>query len=227
MQARATAIDPYLLLPKAVARDESDPKGTHACTHAPHTHPHPHVCMHIPQARAIAIDPYLLLPKAVARDESDPKGKRPYMHYSGSLTTPPCSEKVDWFVMAQPLQVPPKQVCARALEGGDKRGVGGDEGGRRGAAGRVVWWRSRCGGGLGEAAGGEAALPTPSPPPPLPQASHHTTIPPHLPPTCSTRPPPTPQILDFMRYAGDSKTYSQNSRPVMPSNERDIDYYFL
>ncbi|WP_227429617.1 carbonic anhydrase [Psychrobacter sp. I-STPA6b] len=29
----------------------------------------------------------------------------PYYHYSGSLTTPPCSEQVQWFVMTKPLAV--------------------------------------------------------------------------------------------------------------------------
>lgn len=29
-----------------------------------------------------------------------------YYHYKGSLTTPPCSEGVNWFVMQQPLTVP-------------------------------------------------------------------------------------------------------------------------
>ena len=29
-----------------------------------------------------------------------------YYHYKGSLTTPPCSEKVMWYVLKQPLKVP-------------------------------------------------------------------------------------------------------------------------
>ncbi len=31
-------------------------------------------------------------------------------HYSGSLTTPPCSENVNWFVMKAPMQVSAKQI---------------------------------------------------------------------------------------------------------------------
>ena len=31
-------------------------------------------------------------------------------HYSGSLTTPPCSENVNWFVMKTPMEVSDKQV---------------------------------------------------------------------------------------------------------------------
>ena len=37
---------------------------------------------------------------------SDPS----YYHYFGSLTTPPCSEVVNWVVMKQPLRVTKKQV---------------------------------------------------------------------------------------------------------------------
>lgn len=29
-----------------------------------------------------------------------------YYHYKGSLTTPPCSETVLWYVIKQPLEVP-------------------------------------------------------------------------------------------------------------------------
>jgi carbonic anhydrase len=34
----------------------------------------------------------------------------PYYHYSGSLTTPPCSEGVAWFVMKTPVEVSAAQV---------------------------------------------------------------------------------------------------------------------
>lgn len=43
-----------------------------------------------------------------------------YVHYSGSLTTPPCSEGVDWIVLGDPLPVTQQQV----------REVGTGEGGR-------------------------------------------------------------------------------------------------
>ncbi|WP_226661157.1 carbonic anhydrase [Microbulbifer aggregans] len=36
---------------------------------------------------------------------------REYFHYSGSLTTPPCSEGVEWFVMDEPLEASPKQLA--------------------------------------------------------------------------------------------------------------------
>ncbi len=39
-----------------------------------------------------------------------PPGKRAYYHFSGSLTTPPCSEGVNWFVLESPLQVSQQQV---------------------------------------------------------------------------------------------------------------------
>ncbi len=44
--------------------------------------------------RQVAINPLFLLPP-----------QRSYFSYPGSLTTPPCTEGVDWFVMAEPLQV--------------------------------------------------------------------------------------------------------------------------
>jgi len=31
--------------------------------------------------------------------------QRTYYHYEGSLTTPPCSETVDWHVLTQPIEV--------------------------------------------------------------------------------------------------------------------------
>ncbi|WP_230660351.1 carbonic anhydrase [Psychrobacter sp. I-STPA10] len=34
----------------------------------------------------------------------------PYYHYSGSLTTPPCSEQVQWYVMGEPLAVSQQEV---------------------------------------------------------------------------------------------------------------------
>lgn len=36
--------------------------------------------------------------------------KQQFYHFKGSLTTPPCSEGVEWFVMKEPVQVSKKQV---------------------------------------------------------------------------------------------------------------------
>jgi carbonic anhydrase len=44
--------------------------------------------------RQVAINPLFLLPQ-----------ERSYFSYPGSLTTPPCTEGVDWFVMAAPVEV--------------------------------------------------------------------------------------------------------------------------
>lgn len=37
---------------------------------------------------------------------------RKYYRYAGSLTTPPCSETVDWVVMQQPITASPAQIAA-------------------------------------------------------------------------------------------------------------------
>jgi carbonic anhydrase len=47
-----------------------------------------------PMAADPAIDPDRLLPT-----------ERTYFHYEGSLTTPPCSETVDWIVLTHPVEV--------------------------------------------------------------------------------------------------------------------------
>ena len=49
------------------------------------------------------IDPNALLP-----------AKRGYYRYSGSLTTPPCSETVDWFLLAEPIQVADADIASFA-----------------------------------------------------------------------------------------------------------------
>ena len=49
------------------------------------------------------VNPITLLP---------PPGQRGYYQYTGSLTTPPCTEAVSWVVMDTPQSVPPIQVIA-------------------------------------------------------------------------------------------------------------------
>jgi carbonic anhydrase len=48
----------------------------------------------------------------------NPKGllpsKRGYYLYSGSLTTPPCDETVDWMVLTDSIQVAEKDIIAFA-----------------------------------------------------------------------------------------------------------------
>ncbi|MCC4600460.1 carbonic anhydrase [Xanthomonas melonis] len=41
-----------------------------------------------------------------------PTDRRNFFRYEGSLTTPPCSETVDWVVLAQPVQVSEEQINA-------------------------------------------------------------------------------------------------------------------
>ena len=47
-----------------------------------------------------SIDPGRLLP-----------AQRAYFHYAGSLTTPPCSETVDWIVLAHPVDVDESDIA--------------------------------------------------------------------------------------------------------------------
>jgi carbonic anhydrase len=61
----------------------------------------------------VAVDASALLP-----------AHREYYSYSGSLTTPPCSEGVSWFVMAEPLEVSAEQIEAfRAIVSPNARPV--------------------------------------------------------------------------------------------------------
>jgi carbonic anhydrase len=48
----------------------------------------------------VRLNPKHLLPRATQ-----------YYHYNGSLTTPPCSEGVAWFVMKTPLEMSAEQVA--------------------------------------------------------------------------------------------------------------------
>lgn len=60
------------------------------------------------------------LPKEKEREESPQKvginiggllpAERGYYTYQGSLTTPPCTENVTWFVLKQPVPVSPSQI---------------------------------------------------------------------------------------------------------------------
>jgi carbonic anhydrase len=47
------------------------------------------------------VDPSVLLP---------PRARRSLLAYDGSLTTPPCSERVAWYVFETPVRVPFRQV---------------------------------------------------------------------------------------------------------------------
>ena len=46
----------------------------------------------------------MLLPKSMRN------GKGSYVNYSGSLTTPPCSEKVNWYVFTDTLKVTDTEI---------------------------------------------------------------------------------------------------------------------
>lgn len=38
--------------------------------------------------------------------------RKAYWAYDGSLTTPPCSEHVHWFVLDEPIELSPEQIAA-------------------------------------------------------------------------------------------------------------------
>lgn len=50
-------------------------------------------------ASGVGIDPATLLPTG-----------RGYYHFMGSLTTPPCSEGVSWYVLKDPIEASPEQI---------------------------------------------------------------------------------------------------------------------
>jgi len=56
-----------------------------------------------PVKAAAGVDPAGLLPK-----------ERGYYLYSGSLTTPPCSETVEWMLLKQPVEVAAADIAAFA-----------------------------------------------------------------------------------------------------------------
>lgn len=64
-------------------------------------------------ARPVPFDPRALLPR-----------RRSHFRYEGSLTTPPCSEVVDWEVIDQPITVAPGDIARfRTLIGHNARPV--------------------------------------------------------------------------------------------------------
>eukprot|EP00271_Cylindrocystis_brebissonii_P006120 TRINITY_DN186_c7_g1_i1.p1 TRINITY_DN186_c7_g1~~TRINITY_DN186_c7_g1_i1.p1 ORF type:complete len:488 (-),score=41.08 TRINITY_DN186_c7_g1_i1:760-2223(-) len=65
----------------------------------------------------LKVDPRCLIP------EPDDMGRVAYMNYTGSLTTPPCSEGVRWFVLAKPLEVPSDQILEFMKYLGDGRSL--------------------------------------------------------------------------------------------------------
>ena len=61
------------------------------------------------QLLPLAVDEPRTVNKRFALEQNLPL-ERQYYHYTGSLTTPPCSEGVDWFVFRQPITVSHAQV---------------------------------------------------------------------------------------------------------------------
>lgn len=149
-----------------------------------------------PLQRAISLR--TLLPNAREAD-----GRRPYVNYSGSLTTPPCSTGVDWYVFLDPLQV--------------------RRGGR--AGGRVPGMQVACWvewGGCGTpSCTPRSHFARQSKPAPLPLTSLHPPSPHPLPPLQVD----AEQIVDFMYYAGSGARPGVNARPPQPIGDRKLKYY--
>ncbi len=62
---------------------------------------------------AVKIDPAKMLPANLG-----------YYHFKGSLTTPPCSEGVKWYVLKTPVEASPEQIARfKALFGSNARPV--------------------------------------------------------------------------------------------------------
>lgn len=89
------AVVAVMLQPPSSSAAQPNPCLAAALAHVPDT----------PQAEAAcpsSVNPQQLLPAGAAAAR--------FVHYAGSLTTPPCSEQVDWLVWEQPLPVTDKQV---------------------------------------------------------------------------------------------------------------------
>nr|ARS22397.1 alpha-carbonic anhydrase [Chlamydomonas sp. ICE-L] len=68
-----------------------------------------------PRPSTKSVSPSMLLPPKNADNVM------PYIHYTGSLTTPPCSESVDWFVMTTPTKITDKQALDFMYFAGNKK----------------------------------------------------------------------------------------------------------
>ncbi|GAX73853.1 hypothetical protein CEUSTIGMA_g1303.t1 [Chlamydomonas eustigma] len=82
----------------------------------------PGVVAPVPQPK-LTVDPLKLLPKSRVTKKKT-SAYRPYLHYPGSLTTPPCSESVDWFVMVDPMSVSEAQVLSFMKFAGSRKTLG-------------------------------------------------------------------------------------------------------
>jgi len=55
--------------------------------------------------------------------DSDLPSNRDFYYYEGSLTTPPCSEVVQWFVLKQPIQIPASYISTLRKVEEDEHGT--------------------------------------------------------------------------------------------------------
>lgn len=69
----------------------------------------------LPLQPPVLVDPTGLLPPSDIDG-----GGHAYFHYKGTLTTPPCSAGVDWFLLAAPVEVPYEQVMESLRFAGDQ-----------------------------------------------------------------------------------------------------------
>ena len=72
---------------------------------------------------AVAGDPIAIEGATIDADDLLPQDRR-FIEYSGSLTTPPCTEGVTWHVLVEPVQLSAEQVSTfRAIHDGTNRPV--------------------------------------------------------------------------------------------------------
>lgn len=154
-----------------------------------------------PKAREEIVSPATINPAALL-----PRGPMNYVRYAGSLTTPGCSEGVDWYVMLDTISVSPEQVRA---------GLNAQTGTcwLQGYAQQNHVEQHACSDWM-------HCMQVPAHPMRPPCALHAT------PRSRHALPMQTPQVLGFAQYVSGGRSFAQNSRPLQPLNGRAFDMQY-